>query len=598
MVGLWIKPFALTMAIMTAVSLFISFTLTPLLCSILLKPKRPDARSPLALMERGWNWMFDRVVRGYGAVLRFNERHRPVAVLVLVGVALLFIHSLSLVSDLGFSMGSDPDRGEVFVKLEFPTRYDLNQTLARIKVVEERLRDMADLQHMLTSIGKVEGVMGKSSEGVYLAQVLLRFPERDQRAITIYELMDEVRVRMAGFPDCTVTVGMPSFIGGQSSDLELEIAGEALGVLDTLALKGQQLCEKLGGFLDTDTTVRAGKPELRVYPRRAVLADLGLPATGLGLALRANLEGITAGTYKQGARNYDIVVKMTEEPGKDQVGEFLLPGAPGHPLLLTGLGSVQEARAPVQITRKDKRRISKVFSNLEPDKALGTAADELSAAMKQPGVLPPGYSFRFGAMYEIMTEGQEGLAEAGIIAIILVVLALAAILESFKQPVIILVTLPLALIGVFWALALAGHALSLFVLMGVVMLIGIVVNNAILIMDQFNVHVREGVPRHEAMVSAACERFRPIVMITLAAVLGMLPLAFGRGIGAELRNDVGIASVGGIFVSGVLTLIVMPILYDLFTRSKAKPATVPAAPGNAPQASSHDSKNNASADDE
>ena len=592
MVGLWIKPFALTMAIMTAVSLFISFTLTPLLCSILLKPKRPDSRSPLALMERGWNWIFARVVRGYGALLRFNERHRPVAVLVLLGVGLLFVQSASLVSRLGFSMGPEPDRGEVFVKLEFPTRYDLNQTLARIKVVEERFRDMPVLQHVLTSIGKVEGVMGKSSEGVYLAQVLLKFPDRDQRATTVYELMDEARARMAGFPDCTVTVGMPTFIGGQSSDIELEIAGEALGVLDTLALKAQQLCEKLGGFLDTDTTVRAGKPELRVYPRRAVLADLGLPATGLGLALRANLEGITAGTFKQGARNYDIVVKLAEEPGKDQVGGFLFPGAPGHPLLMTGLGRVEETRAPVQITRKNKRRISKVFSNLEPDKPLGTAVDELTEAMNQPGVLPPGYSFRFGAIYEIMTEGQAGLAEAGIIAIILVVLTLAAILESFKQPVVILVTLPLALIGVFWGLALAGHTLSVFVLMGVVMLIGIVVNNAILIMDQFNVHVREGVPRHEAMVSAACERFRPIVMITLAAVLGMLPLALGRGIGAELRNDVGVASVGGIFVSGVLTLVVMPILYDLFTRSKAKSAQPGGSADPAPETGRPDSQNN------
>ena len=143
---------------------------------------------------------------------------------------------------------------------------------------------------------------------------------------------------------------------------------------------------------------------------------------------------------------------------------------------------------------------------------------------------------------------------------------LAAILESFKQPVLILVTLPLALIGVVYALYLGGYSMGIFVMMSVVMLIGIVVNNAILIMDQFNVHVAEGASRHGAMVDAACERFRPIVMITLAAVLGMMPLAFGRGIGAEMRNDVGLASAGGILVSGVLTLLVMPILYDLFTR--------------------------------
>jgi HAE1 family hydrophobic/amphiphilic exporter-1 len=156
------------------------------------------------------------------------------------------------------------------------------------------------------------------------------------------------------------------------------------------------------------------------------------------------------------------------------------------------------------------------------------------------------------------------------IAIVLVILTLSAILESFKQPWLILVTLPLGLIGIMWSLALTGESISMFVLMGTVMMIGIVVNNAILIMDQFNVHVLEGIPVHKAMITAACERFRPIVMITLAAVLGMLPLAVSRGIGAELRNSVGIASVGGILVSGILTLIVMPILYDLFTRKNKK----------------------------
>ena len=157
-----------------------------------------------------------------------------------------------------------------------------------------------------------------------------------------------------------------------------------------------------------------------------------------------------------------------------------------------------------------------------------------------------------------------------LIAIVLVVLTLAAILESFKQPVVVLVTLPLALIGTVWALALAGESFGMFVIMGVVMMVGIVVNNAILIIDQLNVHIREGIPRHKAMITAACERFRPIVMITMAAVLGMMPLAFGAGIGAELRNGVGIASMGGILVSGVLTLLVVPIIYDLFTRKNGR----------------------------
>ncbi|MBN2560937.1 MAG: efflux RND transporter permease subunit [Phycisphaerae bacterium] len=565
-VGLFFKPLALTMVIMTAVSLFISFTLTPMLCSLMLKTKREGGRSVLATMERRWNRMFERVVNGYRSVLLFGERNRSVATVVLIAVAVLFVHSLTLTKKTGFGFFDNPDQGQVFVKLEYPTRYDLSQTEKRVRQVEDMLRSVPELRHVLTTIGNVEGMFGQASEGVYLAQILLKFSDRDQRTLSIDELQAEVRSRLIASADCLVTVNMPSFIGGQESDVELEIAGEELETLDRLALNTQGLGEQLSGLLDPDTTVRTGKPKLRVSPNRAVLGYLNLSAVRLGLALRANLEGLEAGTFKQGARNYDIVVKFEEERGKDQVERFLFPGSPENSVLLTNLSGVEEVITPIQINRKDKRRISKVYANLESNKPLGKAVGELSAAIDAESLLPPGYGYAFAGHYEVMTEGQEGLAEAGIIAVILVVLTLAAIMESFKQPVIILVTLPLGLIGMLWALTLTGMSISMFVILGGVMLVGIVVNNAILIMDQFNSHVKEGVPRHKAMVAAAGERFRPIVMITLAAVLGMMPLAVGRGIGAEMRNGVGIASVGGILVSGVLTLVVVPVLYDFFTR--------------------------------
>ena len=569
MIGLFIKPFALTMLIMTAVSLFISFTLTPIMCSLILKVRKPDSRSPLAWMERRWNAMFERVEAGYRSILLFNEKRRPVAILVLLFVAFLFVHSLTLTKRAGFSMTQEPDRGEITVSLEYPTQYDLANTKERVEALSEDFHGLPELRHVFVTAGKVEGVLGKSSEGVYLAQVLLRFSERDERSLTIDDLVAAVREKLKGYPDCITMVSVPSIIGGQSSDIEMEIAGEELETLDRLALSAQQLSAEIPGVLEPDTTVRVGKPELRIRPKRAVLADLGLPATGLGMAIRANLEGLEAGTFKQGARTYDIVVDFEEAEGKRQVEEFLFPGAPGRPLVLPTIASIEERMSPVQITRKDKRRVSMLYANLDSSKPLGTGVDEISAVLDERGDFPPGYAYKFAGIYEIMTEGQSNMGEAALIAMVLVVLTLAAILESFKQPIVILVTLPLALIGMLWALAITGESISIFVLMSGVMLIGIVVNNAILIMDQFNVHVSEGIPRHKAMVTASCERLRPIIMITLAAVLGMLPLALGRGIGAEMRNGTGIASVGGILVSGVLTAFVLPIIYDLFTRRAA-----------------------------
>ena len=570
MIGMFMKPLAMTMLMMTVVSLFISFTLTPILCSLILKPTQAGKKGILDRMETGFNGFLAWIIEGYRRILSFNERHRTAALAVLVVIVLMLVHAMSLAGKVGFAFFSDPDKAELFVKLEYPTWYELGKTSERIKTVEDNLRDLPELKHILSSIGKVEGIIGQSTEGVYLAQILLTFSDRDQRTLTIEELQAEVRSRFAGYPECIVAVSQPSIIGGQSQDIELEIAGQELEVIDELAIRTQNLAEELKGFKDIDTTVRTGKPELAVIPNRAVLADLDISAVGLGMALRANLEGLDAGTFKKGDRNYDIVVELADEEGMKQVEQFMFPAVPGKPILLSNLAQVQQRVAPIQITRKDKRRISKVLANLETDLPLGTAVNLLGEKIDTEGQFPPGNDYEFTGMYERMAEANTAFGEAGMIAIVLVILTLAAILESFKQPWLILVTLPLGLIGIMWSLALTGESISMFVLMGAVMMIGIVVNNAILIMDQFNVHISEGIPVHKAMITAACERFRPIVMITLAAVLGMLPLAVSKGLGAELRNSVGIASVGGILVSGVLTLIVMPILYDLFTRKNKK----------------------------
>ncbi len=255
-----------------------------------------------------------------------------------------------------------------------------------------------------------------------------------------------------------------------------------------------------------------------------------------------------------------------------------MPGAPGRPVVLTNLGEVEETVAPVQILRRNKRRMSKLYSSLVNKKPMGEAVDQLSEKLDNEVEFPPGYDYHFTGEYEIMEEAQGAFLEAGIIAILLVYLVLAAILESFRQPFVILITLPLGLVGMLWALYLANESISMFVLLGAVMLVGIVVNNAILIMDQLNQYVGQGVPRHEAMVRAAAERLRPIIMITLAAILGMLPLAVSRGIGSEMRAAIGISSIGGIAVSAVLTLLVLPIMYDMLTRGRKKNGKAGGAP--------------------
>ena len=570
MVGRFFRPFAVTMVIVTLVSLFMSFTLTPILCAVLLRGGRGTGTvSLLGRIEAAWNRMFEGFSRGYTRMLALITRYRWSSVLFLLLVAALFIHALNLAPRIGFTFVEEPDRGEVYVKLEYPTRYRLKETLTRVQQVEDQLRDLPGLKHTFTTVGKVEGILGQASEGVYLAQILLSFIDKTERAQTTDELLTDIRARLEHMPGCIVTASVPSGIGGQNSPIELELAGEDLERLDELAKSVQALAGRVNGVIDTDTTARVGKPEIRVHPRRPVLADLSLPATSLGMVLRANIEGIKAATFKRGDRSYDIRVKLRERDGVSQLSEFLFPGVPGRPMTLTNLAQLEEKTAPVQITRSDKRRISKLFGNLLGGKPLGTAVNEISQAIDERNLLPAGYRYRFVGMYEYMSEAQAAMLEAAVMALVLTYLVLAAILESFHKPFIILVTIPLGLVGMLWALYLTGQSISIFVLLGGVMLVGIVVNNAILIMERVRKHIEEGMSEREAMLAAAGDELRPILMITLAAVLGMLPLALGKGLGSEMRAGIGIASVGGIAISAVLTLLVLPVLFELFARRES-----------------------------
>ena len=561
-VGQFLRPLVVTMIVMTLVSLFVSFTLTPMLCMLLLRHRKPSKWNPITYMEKGWNYMFDKQTAAYGGFIRFLARWRLVAIPVALAVGWLFMFSMGLGPKIGGSFFPDIDKGQITIRLEFPTSYSLAATESRVQEAEARLQGLPELKSILTTVGKVQGMAGQASEGVYLGQIQLKFSERTERTLHLTELQDMTRKRLANFTDCVVGVFKPSAIGGIAPKMEYYLYGDDLVALEQLGTELKDWAESEGTFTEMDTTVRAGKPKIRVTPKRTELADLAVPAVGIGMTLRGNIEGLEAGTFTRGDRNYDIVVKFDEQAGRDQIEEFLLPSRPGESLSLGSVANVDETIMPIQILRRDKRRVCKISGNSRI--AVGTASAKLAAKTK--GILPPGYDAKFAGEVERMQETQAAMGEAALTAIVLVILTLAAVMESWRQPLLILLALPLALIGYMWALYTFGETFSLFVIMSAVMLIGIVVNNAILIMDQFNVHVAEGVPRHEAMAEAAIERFRPIVMITCAAVLGMLPMALGQGIGSELRTGVGIASAGGILASGVLTMIVIPVLYNLFTR--------------------------------
>lgn len=571
LVGRYFIPFAVTMTIATLVSLFISFTLTPILASRLLRAKMPKHRRLTGAFITAWNWAYDGCERLYSNSLR-GCAHAPWAVLLLA-FAMLVSTFLFVIPKVGMSFFPDNDRGEFIVKVEYPTDFNIDSSILRTLDIEARLRKLPDVLSTSTVVGKVQGTIGQVSEGVYLAEITVKTTGKNDRERSMAQIWDMLRDELKGDLNCVATVNVPSAIGGASSEIEMEVAGFNLAKLDDLALKSVAKAKPSGLLADLDTSVRPGKPEVRIKPKRAILQDMDVAPQTLGTLLRGNIEGIKVGTYKLGDRSLDIRVELQDQQGVSQLREFALKSVNGRPLGLETVADLKTSSMPIQIARAQKQRIVKLYANPASGVALGDAVKELK---KEVGaLLPLGYSSRFTGKVEKMESAQLDFLNAIVTAAILTYLLLAAVMESWVQPFIILLTIPLALIGLYLALYLTGQSFSMMGLLGAVMLIGIVVNNAILIMDNVIEMRKQGISAYEAMMVSAREKFKPIVMTSVAAVLGIWPMAAGSGLGSEMRASCGIAVIGGLISSTVLSLYVIPMLYVQFVghRPKGKLAT-------------------------
>lgn len=561
--GLFLRPLALTMLLVTAVSLFVAFTVIPMLASLLLS--KNSKQSPfLDRIQQKFNSGLVYVTDKYMGTLKYIQNRKSLSLAIVVAVFALIGYSIVVGAGIGGTFVADSDMAKLSVRLEFPVDYSLERTTERTLQIASKIDDLPHMENMLVNIGKIEGRVGQTSEGVYLSEISIRLNDRDQRDISIHQYISIVQNKLENVTDAIVSTSIPSPAGGNAPPVQIEIYGDDLNVLDETAIALKEFAENHEGFVSADTSSRPGKPSVLITPKRHVLSDASIQPAIIGTNLRANLEGLVAGTFNTDTRSYDIIVKFEEEQGIQQLKRLAIPTGDSMPVSIAAFADLETVYAPVQILRKNKQRIARFESFLDESLALGNAVALIESELKN-GILPEGYTFRASGDANIMAEAQQGLAEAAIIAVVLVILALAAIMESWIQPALILSTVPSALIGVVWALYFSGLNFSIFVIMGSVMLIGIVVNNAILILEYCNYLVVErNVAAKDAIIMAAGDRLRPILMITFAAVLGMLPMALGTGIGAELRNDIGVASAGGIFVSGVLSLVIVPVIYSFF----------------------------------
>ena len=569
-IGSMMVPFAGVMVVATLVSLFISFTLTPILACVLLKRKRKSQEEKMTFLQKvfiPWDRGYDWLCRLFNRSIEWTARYPKTLMLVVLGLAaaVWFL----IVPQVGLSFLPFCDQGEIRIKFEFPTNYNLDTTNRLIQEAADHLKKYDFIRGMSISVGDSDGGSGQVSSAVYLGQINLRTTDKFERKESIYDLQAILRKELAYLDNCRVTLSIPATFGGSGAEIRCVINGPDLDVLEAAEMEVMEKLPALGITRDLDSSRRERKPNINITPRRTVLQNLGISANEVYEYLLGTLDGIEVGDYRSGARTFDIRVKNQKEYGEEQLRLAAPTVKDNNPLSTEVVAEITEDTRPVVVNRYDKVRTMWLYANTAPGMALGTVSNTIGEMARQ--ALPPGYGVRMSGSVELMNETAREFIQVIILAAILTYLLIAAIMESWTRPFLIMFTVPLGFLGMYATLWAFGMSMSMMGLLGGVMMIGIVVNNAILIMDECAVLTRSGMTTHKAMLQATQSKFRPIVMTSIASVAGMLPMAFGTGLGSELRSSCGMGVVGGLTIASLLTLYVIPALYFIFVHDTAKP---------------------------
>jgi HAE1 family hydrophobic/amphiphilic exporter-1 len=559
LVGQFFKEFALTVTFATLFSLLVSFTLTPMMASLIL----PEAETKKHPIGRQLEKMFHRWEEGYKKILAVVLANRRRSLLVIGVSVLAFFLSFFSAARVGFEFMPSLDQGDIRMDVELPQGYNLEETAKLVETIEARVRQHPEVKHILTQLGSIS----ETDIGTNLANIMVKLVDAEKREITGIEAANLFIRELSGIPNARIRVAAVSPGGGGDAPIQFFLMGQDV---DQLELYKDEIVAKIktiDGLVNLTTSSRTGKPEITLVPDRKKLADVGLTVFDLAMTLRSAVEGIEATKYKEAGEEYDIRVVMKGESvdTPEEVGNIAVAAGTGV-FRLSQLARVEFAEGYSKILHNDKFKAIEFTGYTAAGYPLGEVAGKIReriGEMKFPG----GYKVDWGGDVKMMQEAGIDMLRTFIIAFLLTYMLLAAILESLTQPLMILGTVPMALIGVFVALDFTGKTMNIISMMAIVMLLGIVVNNAILLLDYTNILRREGKGVTEALVEACPTKLKPIIMATIAIILGMLPMALGIGAaGKEFRQPMGIVSIGGLIVSAILTLVVIPAIYNLTTR--------------------------------
>jgi len=463
---------------------------------------------------------------------------------------------------VGTEFVPEPDLSELQVQFKTPVGSSLELTQSKAQQVEAALREFPEVRYTYTTIN-TGVVQGKNRVNVFVQLVPRGERKRSQEALT--RPMRERLARIAGI-ELTQIGAYKSVSSGKP--LQVSILGQDKAVISTLARQVMREMRAVPGAVDVESSDEAAKPELSVEVKRELASDLGIGVGQVASTLRPLLAGQAVGNWRApDDQYYDVQVRLGRSE-RSQVADLArVPlassrlDANGNPQMVTlrEIATVRESAGAQQINRKEQLREVLVTANVF-NRPAGDVATELKTRIDRIP-LPPGYRFSMGGSSKDIRESMSYASQALALAVIFIYLILASQFASFMQPVAIMVSLPLSLIGVVLALIVARSTLNIFSIIGFIMLMGLVTKNAILLVDFVNQGRREGLERAAAVVRAGAVRLRPILMTTLAMIFGMIPLALGLGEGGEQRAPMGQAVIGGVITSSLLTLVVVPVIY-------------------------------------